>query len=255
MKTIYIAGGCKGNTAVKVLKHHLESLGYRVTRDAQDPGGWHATLRWGRSYHGSKPALNANVNAYDKYEAFKLFEAHGISMPQIVTASPEFGPNEWPPIVGPWLARKRHHVKGKDIVVCKTPGEVLRTYYAGTHDFFSVFIPTKTEYRVWVFRNRILAVYEKVYKGKGEYEGYTRNHRFGFKFEKRDDMRDLFALVVPCVEAVNALNIDFGAVDILQGKDGKFYVLEVNSMPHIENFERSSGIRLAAAVSKWAEGL
>src|ERR1700752_2418790 len=112
MKTIYIAGGCKGNTAVKVLKYHLEGLGHRVTRDAEDPEGWDATLRWGQSYRGNKPALNAEVNACDKYEAFTLFEAHGIRIPQIVTANPLLGPGEWPPIKGPWLARKRHHIKG-----------------------------------------------------------------------------------------------------------------------------------------------
>jgi len=31
--------------------------------------------------------------------------------------------------------------------------------------------------------------------------------------------------------------------------------LEVNSMPHIDKPARSSGVRLAKAISNWAEGL
>jgi hypothetical protein len=152
----------------------------------------------------------------------------------------------------PWLARKKHHIKGKDIQVVKSYQEAEAVRRARTHDFFSVWIPTKTEYRVWTF-NRVIAIYEKQFKGEGEYEGYMRNRRFGFKFVKRDDLLDNRKLGSSCTKAVGAINMDFGAVDILESKDGHYYVLEVNSMPHIDSTERSSGIRLAKNISLWAE--
>lgn len=254
MRTIYLAGGQGSNTAIKVITTHLEKVGHRVTRDPKDPKGWDVTVRWGRSYGYDKPALNAHVNQFDKYEAFFPMAKLDVSVPSVfsmqdfVSTLPQYLP------AFPWLARKRHHVKGKDIEVIKTYKEAQVIKFAGTHDFFSVWIPTKTEYRVWVFQDQVLAVYEKTFKGEGEYDGFMRNRRFGFKFEKRDDLRGVKSLVKNSINAVKAINMDFGAADVLEGKDGKFYVLEVNSMPHIDSTERSSGIRLAAAMSKWAEG-
>lgn len=247
MQTIYIAGGGPKNTAVRILTAHLERLGHRVTRDAQDPKGWDVTLRWGRSYHCNKPAINANVNQFDKYDAFYRFANRDVPIPYI------FPIDDWDrqDKKFPWLARKRHHIKGKDIVVCNTRQEAGMC--EDTHDFFSVFIPTKTEFRVWVLKDKAFAVSEKLYKGEGEYEGVCRNRRFGFKFENQDEQLANDKLCKPAIAAVKALNMDFGAVDILQGKDGKYYVLEVNSMPHIDSENRVSGIRLAKLVSQWAE--
>jgi hypothetical protein len=151
------------------------------------------------------------------------------------------------------LARNVRHTKGKDIIVCKSLAEIRKA--ALKREFYVKWIPTQTEYRVWVFKKRILSVSEKVYKGEGEYTGYIRNRRFGFKFVKRDDLREAPYLGQLCVNAVKALEMDFGAVDVLAGKDGEHYVLEVNSMPAIDSVKRSSGIRLAASISKWAEGV
>lgn len=253
MRTIYLAGGMGSNTAIKVMTHHLVKLGHKVVRDHKDPDGWDVTVRWGKSYGYDKPALNAHVNRFDKYNAFTAMLKADVPVPKTFDVE-DLRLNALGMPAFPWLARKRHHVKGKDIEVVKNYREAEQVRRAGTHDFFSVWIPTRTEYRVWAFQGKALAVYEKVYKGEGEYEGFSRNRRFGFKFEKRDDLRGLKALTKPSVDAVKALDMDFGAVDVLEGKDGKFYVLEVNSMPNIDTIERSSGIRLAQAISNWAEG-
>jgi hypothetical protein len=249
MKTIYLAGGGPKNTAVKVLTEHLEGLGHRVTRDAQDPDGWGKTIRWGVSYHGGKPALNERVNQWDKMEHLEIFIGNNILAPLVYRV-------QWMPPAAylkpyPWLARKRQHQKGKDIVVCQCDKEAFAC--TDTHDFFTPWIPTQTEYRVWVFRNKALTIYEKVFKGEGEYEGFMRNHRFGFRFDQRDELLDNKELIKPAIAAVKAIDLDFGAVDVLFGKDGKYYVLEVNSMPHIDSVKRVSGIRLAREFSRWAE--
>lgn len=252
MKTIYIAGGKANNTACNIMKYHLEQLGHRVTRDAKDPLGWDVTLRWGVSYRGDKPSLNAHVNQFDKFEAFGAFEQAKVNCPVVFPVGEvACGYGELPDL--PWLGRRVQHTKGKDIVVCKTRKDIENVLDRQQHDFFSVFIPTQTEYRVWVLKDNAFAIYEKVFKGDGEYEGFMRNRRFGFKFEKRDNLRGTKEIEQPSIRAVEALNMDWGAVDVLLGKDGKFYVLEVNSMPHIDSKTRSSGIRLAAHVSKWTE--
>jgi len=258
MQTIYIRGGKANNTAINVMKHHFEELGHKIVRSKEDP--FEVGLSWGCSYHGPKPFLNANVNQFDKFSCFRKFEEAGVMCPVTLGSEEMRGIKAFDSIYDgefrrtlPWLARKSHHSKGKDIVVCKTFDEVECVIRAGEHAFFSVWIPTDTEYRVWIFQNKALAIYEKQYKGEGEYEGFCRNRRFGFSFEKRDDLRGQATIEGPCIKAVKALGMDWGAVDILKGKDGKYYVLEVNSMPHIDTIKRSSGIRLAKAVSDWAE--
>jgi|ERR1035437_952168 glutathione synthase/RimK-type ligase-like ATP-grasp enzyme len=244
MKAIYLAGGKKSNIAIKVMTQHLKALEHRVTRTADDPLGWDVTLRWGISYEGNKPSLNGRVNQFDKMEALIKFERCGIKGPKVFTDWRLLRDEDFPV-----LSRKVHHTKGKDIIVCKTK----RAASLHPQDFFTPWIPTETEYRVWVINGRVISISEKQFKGEGEYKGYMRNQRFGFKFGKRDDLRRVEEIETPCIQAVEALDLDWGAVDILLGKDGNYYVLEVNSMPAIENEKRSSGIRLAAHVSKWAE--
>jgi glutathione synthase/RimK-type ligase-like ATP-grasp enzyme len=233
------------------MTHHLNQLGHEIVRSKEEK--YDVILCWGMSTQGlQKPALNGRVNQYDKYDCFKEFEKAGVLCP--TTFSVNEGIHRNAKVAGEtWLARKTQHTKGKDIEVCKTYDDVKRVYHNGKHAFFSVFIPTDTEYRVWVLGKNAFAIYEKVFKGEGEYEGFMRNHRFGFKFVKRDDLRGTKAIEQPCIAAVKSVGMDWGAVDILKGKDGKYYMLEINSMPHIDSTERSSGVRLAAAVSKWAE--
>lgn len=264
MKAIYIAGGKGGNTAVNIVKKHLEGLGHRVTRDAKDPQGWDCTMRWGISYHGDRLAINAHVNEFDKFDCFEEFRKIGVPCPTtwsvdqvergLMQGCKNFMLYEGFNHKFPWLARKRHHTKGKDIMICHGYKEIMKVFNRHQHDFFTPWIPTQTEYRVWVFLGNAFAVYEKEFKGEREFEGYNRNRRMGFKFVKHDELRNKRKLTKPACEAVRALNMEFGAVDVLLGKDDKYYVLEVNSMPHIDNQKRSSGIRLAAHISKWAEG-
>ena len=245
MKDIYIRGGGKKNPAVTILVKHLEDFGHGVTRDFLEPHD--VTICWGLSTD-RRPALNDRVNRFNKYYALERIRTQGICCPVVYPTS------EWHRAgVFPRLARKFTHKAGKDIVVCKTVAEAGRIFQRGTHDFFSEFIPTKTEYRVWVFREKVIAVYEKLFKGPGAFTGFARNHRFGFRFEKQDDLRAHPVLKGVATGAVDALNMDFGAVDILLGQDGLYYALEVNSMPAIDSSEKSNGLRLAKHFSLWAE--
>lgn len=245
MKTIYIRGGSAKNTAVRILTQHLEQLGHKIVRSKDEP--FDVVLGWGTSRQGVQgPMLNADVNLYNKFQAINIFKRAGIPAPVVA-----LNPRELTPPF-PWLARKFQHKCGRDIIPVQSIGQANRIQIQAGINFFSQFVPTKTEYRVWSFKNKVLAVYEKVWKGEGEYDGIQRNHRFGFKFERREDLRDS-DIGTWGSQAVAALEMDFGATDIIEGRDGEYYVLEVNSMPSIDDAKKSSGIRLANAVSKWAE--
>jgi RimK-like ATP-grasp domain len=246
MKSIYIASLKDRNKSVDILTLHLEELGHRVTRQAVYPCD--VTVRWGVSYKGEKPSLNAKVNHWDKVGALFQFIRNGINAPYPHVDFEDYVNMDKGQII---LARNSHHSKGKDIVVCETL-ERARDL-AKVKDFFVKWIPTETEYRMWGFRGRLLGVYEKVFKGPREYQGYMRNHRFGFRFERRDDLRHNEEYKKLVTNALKALDLDFGAVDIILGRDAKLYVLEVNTAPAITGLGMSSGIRLAKQISNWAE--
>lgn len=251
MARIYLRAAKRSN-ALEVLAQHLVEHGHQVQFGPEE--NFDATVCWGISHpKGPKPMLNALVNKYNKFTCFQAFRAAQVRCPLTFELQQNNDDYNFANCELPWLARRVQHTRGKDIRVCRTQDSVRAAIAANKHDFFSIYIPTKTEYRAWVWRKRVLSVQEKVFKGPGEFKGFIRNHRFGFHFQKREELREDPRIVKPAVGAVKALEMDFGAVDLLEGKDGKMYVLEVNSMPAIDSPKRSSGIRLAAAISRWVE--
>lgn len=96
---------------------------------------------------------------------------------------------------------------------------------------YTVYIPKKEEYRVHVFNGKAFFVQRKARKldvPKEDVNWKIRNHHNGFIYAHKDVNIPIGAMD-NCVTAVCALNLDFGAVDIVQGKDGGWYILEVNT--------------------------
>lgn len=250
MKSIYIRGGNKNEPGVLVLKEHLENKGHKVVRSKGDY--YDVIVCFGCSTRDSggqlrKPALNGNVNLFSKLEAFHRFQDRDILCPPFEPLGYGINiPNAiWGPF--PWFARKKSHERGKDIVVCKSQADARAC--RDTHDFLTVYIPHTSELRAWVYKDECLAVYEKQYRDPS-IDNYKNME---FRSELRDDLLSSRTLTGGAIDAVKALKMDFGAVDILKGTDGKYYTLEVNSMPDISSNIRASGIRLANRIHRWAE--
>jgi glutathione synthase/RimK-type ligase-like ATP-grasp enzyme len=95
--------------------------------------------------------------------------------------------------------------------------------------FYSLYIKKEAEYRVQVLNEKVIDFYQKK-KRVGEQSHLIRSHKNGYVACKTgvslpEQTRHLAS------SAVKALGLDFGGVDIVQGKNGKFYVLEVNTAP------------------------
>ena len=250
MNTIYIRGD--KSTGTEVLKTHLSKAGHTITRNKNEKHD--VTVCWGTSMQELRgPNLNGKVNRFNKFEHFNLFDKLRVKHP-IAFLAEDMGEYMIRPPAFPWLARSLYHDNGKDIIPINSLREALSCLKTKKPDFFSVFVPTRTEYRVWVCLGKALAVYEKVHRAR-KFTGTEKEFNFyqSFLFEKDDDQRENAALCTPAINAVTAINLDFGAVDVLLGEDREYYVLEVNSMPNIDSVERVSGIRLAKSISKWAE--
>lgn len=152
----------------------------------------------------------------------------------------------------PCLARKITGHGGTDIVPVFEEKEIPWRVASGW-DWFSSYVNTRTEYRVWVFREYRLGVYEKVMKRPNDYKYVGRNFRNGFDFEPCVvPHRGVFPIATA---AIHALGLDFGAVDMVLGEDGLLYVLEVNTAPGvIKSGAQVTLEKLVDHIESWSDG-
>lgn len=101
---------------------------------------------------------------------------------------------------------------------------------------YTKYIKKKDEYRLHVFRDKVFFVQRKARKKDvpdDKVNWQIRNHGNGFIFAHEGvDVPEKAKL--DAITAVKQLGLDFGAVDVVHGTDGKFYILEVNTAPGLE---------------------
>jgi hypothetical protein len=190
-------------------------------------------IRWGsaigvpkRPRQGAINGKAAVARASNKLDTLDILLREGVRIPQIfrageVTRNAPF----------PLLARKTRGQGGKDIKLVMQFADVER---AGNPDFFSEYIPTFREFRVHVFQGEVLKINEKLLTKVEDFKvPWIRNLDNGYTFRQVKDLRGFVRdrVEARAVDAVDALELDFGAVDVILGDDGEVYVLEVNTGP------------------------
>lgn len=192
------------------------------------------------------PTLNARAGTLNKFEEMHTLHEKGILVPpHSIDGSG---------LTFPILGRKFKHSKARDIVpILQNDTEFEWRKQGGACDYFVQYIPRRREYRVWAYRRRPLAVYEKIMRYPDRYGversagiGWNWNHGFAFEFyhEAPEAIKQLGC------QAVDALGLDFGAVDIIHGMDGTLYVLEVNTAPGTQGVRQGIDI-LANKIVNW----
>lgn len=140
----------------------------------------------------------------------------------------------------PMLGRNFNHTQGQDIEYLENEEDECES------DYYVQFIPVKKERRYHVFKNKVISA---TYKFGGEREGkgaFCRNYHTGWKFSTYTPEENLSEIAI---KAVQALSLDFGAVDIIIGRDNKPYVLEVNTAPGLIPMRAEE---YANAIKEWA---
>lgn len=181
-------------------------------------------IRWGSAQF---PTLASEVQdaraigmAGNKLVTFQCFKRDGVPCP-------EFSTGIALPTTETWFGRKTHGMCGTDIQVFE-PGIIPAQQ---THDFYSKYIPSRREYRIHVFGDQILGVMGKYLDFPGQAgNGYIKNHVHGYRFRTPDKTLNADRTDA-AIAACKSLGLDFGAVDLIVGEDGKAYVLEVNTAP------------------------
>lgn len=186
--------------------------------------------------------------ASNKRKARQIFAEQGIPAP-VLYLEPSAVTKDDLPVIG----RTSYHHKGRGFWYCKTLPDVRRAARDGATHFLE-FIPNTREYRVHTFIKRkyletegretehyvSIKISEKVWQGEGQPNRLEpqKNHNFGWTFlgpqNRREEELDLVRHAAK--QAIAALGIDFGAVDVMYRiRTKEAYVLEVNSSPSLSD--------------------
>lgn len=244
---LHVAQNC-GPTA-RVLAKLLQDNDVTLTEGQAD-----GHVCWGAGADYGSRGLNNTASRYNKLEQLQVLARAGIQTVPVVL------PSEIPmlmrrgtdfPFTVPLLARKLAHHGGTDIRYCKGT-KSARVALGKGRAFFTRFVPSDTEFRVWVYRKRHLGTYEKVLAHpEMKHRMVGRNYKNGYAFtlvQEASIPRDAVSLAL---QSIAALGLDFGAVDILRGRDGHSYVLEVNTAPGVEGEGRQVIQSLAKRIAAW----
>lgn len=195
-------------------------------------------IRWGSrrsvSFRPRREVLNsmsAQENNTDKFAALQQLDSAGVPVPDYTRDRDEIRNTFGYPALG----RADDHTRGQDINLIM---QWRDAYLTSNNDHFVEYIPTEYEYRMHVIDGEVVKVHEKRLRSEADNHPFIRNHETGWIFmEPRDEPpADQVA-----IDAVGALGLDFGAVDIIKEEGtGDAYVLEVNTAPSLDeaNLER-----------------
>jgi hypothetical protein len=211
-------------------------------------GAARGVVNYGYGGPSNLPTLNGRAGTFNKLRELELLRAKGVA-----TVPFSRSPMD---LAAPVMGRSLHHTRGNDIIVYRTrpDGRILRPQRR--HDFYTQLIDKQREFRIWSFRRTVIGCYEKIlsYPAKLGRRGRSReiwNYRNGYAYifrrpeEIPDQLKELARL------AVDAVGLDYGAVDMLTDRQGRGYVLEINSAPGVEG-PRQGMTSLVNHIERWA---
>lgn len=144
---------------------------------------------------------------------------------------------------GKMVVRPSRHKQGKDLYVCEEYSDIFGVIQNLGDDYYiSRLIDKVKEYRVVVFDDRILYIYEKVPSNP---EDVAWNHAQGSTSENIRWGSWPLLVANKALRAMALSGLDFGAVDIIVDRDGNAYVLEVNTAPETTSPYRQTCIAKA----------
>lgn len=213
MPTIAYSGKSRP-TAQKLAE---ESTDIDIVRSSQRE----TDINWGRATANSK--LNPDItNSTNKKLMRELFAEHEVPAPKLMNQEEAL---DYILKGGVVIGRPDQHSKGRGLWRCDSAVALMRAIQgtarkrAATH--FMEFVESEREYRVHIFKGKSIRISEKVFNDD---KTYTTGKPGDIKLARVRDAAK---------QAVTALSLDFGAVDILARGDEnqEAFVLEVNTAP------------------------
>lgn len=222
----------QGSASAKALS---EALGIKRIKHEGKPLNLRgdAIINWGSSAFNREMVNVGKVfnppeairKASNKLTTLSILKEAGVSVPEFTTE--RAGAAEWPVVV----ARKvLNGHSGEGIEIVEDGGEIPDA------PLYTKYVKKVDEYRIHVFQGKVIFQQRKARKKEvpdDQVNWKIRNHGNGFIFAHQG-VDVALGGINAAVAAVQALGLDFGAVDLIRTKDNQFYVLEVNTACGLE---------------------
>jgi glutathione synthase/RimK-type ligase-like ATP-grasp enzyme len=132
----------------------------------------------------------------------------------------------------PVVIRPAVHAQGRNVHLSKDYVEVetITEQYGEGNYYISEFIDKVAEYRVFVVSGRVACVASKT---PADPTAIAWNVAQGGRFDNVRWGEWPLAACNVAIEAFNMSGLDFGGVDVMVDKNGRAYVLEINSAPSL----------------------
>jgi glutathione synthase/RimK-type ligase-like ATP-grasp enzyme len=187
-------------------------------------------LRWGCTSPVTAPPntvilnKNANISLVNNKQSFRFILKEQI---------PEIIPKTWfnyidPEITYPCILRPSTHAQGKHLYYCKNYVDLTNAITKVNHYYISEYIPKVAEYRVCFIQGLVAWVANKIPKDP---QAIAWNVAQGGKFENVLWKKWPINVIETAYKAYKLSGLYLGGVDVMVDKDGRSYVLEINSAP------------------------
>ena len=241
MKRPFIYPYNRASKSAKALADALGCRRIRLENSRYRPRPAHAIVNWGNSANppwmiGSAASSwinfpSAVARASNKLEAFASLRDYGVSIPLFTSSAEEA--YQWD--TGVMVRHKLSGHSGDGCEYIERPDRDLLCGSLGNAPLYVEYIKKRFEYRVHVLHNTVIDLQMKKVRSGSEGNNFQiRSHQNGWIFSREGvSVRPL--AMSTAVNAVKAVGLDFGAVDIIWNESsGRYYVLEVNTAPGLE---------------------
>ena len=216
----------QGSRSARALADALGGRVLRLQGSAYRYNPRNTHINWGNSGANGFPnvlnAVNNVIVASNKLLAFELMQEGGVQIPEFWTQMEEI-PDDAFPIVCRTLLNSH---SGRGIVIANNREELVNA------PLYVKYMKKRDEYRIHVGRMGIIAIQRKaIPNGTEPIDTRIRNHHNGYVFV-RGDVNPPASVLEQATLAIEALGLDFGAVDIIwNNHHQRATVLEVNTAP------------------------
>lgn len=221
------------NNASESAKALSVALGIKRIKHEGGPIRVNILLNWGCSDLRGRPIvfdkiINTSLavsHAVNKLVALHNLSGAGVQIPEYVTTKQGAHIAMYHDGIAMVCRTKLTGHSGEGIVIANTMDELVDA------PLYTQYIKKKEEYRLHVMHNEVFFVQRKARKmdvPNEDVNWQVRNLAGGFIYANQNvDVPE--EAKKQAIMAVEALGLDFGAVDIILGVDHKYYVLEVNT--------------------------
>jgi RimK family alpha-L-glutamate ligase len=187
----------------------------------------------------------------DKFLASALLAQAGVPTPRTIACErPEDALEAVEELGGDVIVKPLFGSMGAGMTRVDDPDVAYRVFHALALEravyYLQEALPHGRDLRAFVVGGRVLAAIERI--GTGWRANLARGARARAAELSAEQER-------VCVEAADALGVDYAGVDLLRGADGRDYVLELNGIPGWHGLQSATGADVATALVAQVEAV